>query len=150
MFSIIETGGKQYAVTAGKKLKVEKLQGAAGDAVVFDKVLLVAASDDDVTVGTPYVSGAKVSGEIIRQDRAKKLIVFRYKAKKRQQKKKGHRQPFTDSGIVEPEYFSQKLIAFAQITSSLKIQPSACNAIATRWGMSMRLPAVIMGRLEWS
>lgn len=99
MFSVIETGGKQYKVTVGEKIKIEKLAGETGDAVVFDKVLLVAASDSDVQVGAPYVKGAKVSGEIVQQGRAEKVIVFKYRPKKREKKKKGHRQPFTEVTI---------------------------------------------------
>ena len=99
MFSVIETGGKQYKVAVGEKIKVEKLAGETGDAVVFDKVLLVAASDSDVQVGAPYVKGAKVSGEIVQQGRAEKVIVFKYRPKKREKKKKGHRQPFTEVSI---------------------------------------------------
>lgn len=99
MFSVIETGGKQYKVTVGEKIKVEKLAGETGDAVVFDKVLLLAASDSDVQVGAPYVKGAKVSGEIVQQGRAEKVIVFKYRPKKREKKKKGHRQSFTEVSI---------------------------------------------------
>lgn len=100
MFAIIETGGKQYRVSAGNKVKVEKIEGKAGDPVVFDKVLLVAASDTDVHIGMPYVKGALVKGEITEQGRRKKLIVFKYKPKKRHRKKRGHRQPFTEVKIT--------------------------------------------------
>lgn len=100
MFSVIETGGKQYKVSVGEKIKIEKLAGEAGDTVMFDKVLLVAASDSDVQVGAPYVKGAKVSGEIVRQARAEKVVVFKYRPKKREQKKKGHRQSFTEVTIT--------------------------------------------------
>lgn len=99
MFSVIETGGKQYKVAVGEKIKVEKLEGNEGDAIVFDKVLLVAKSDSDIHVGTPYVKGAKVSGEILKQGRAEKVIVFKYRPKKREKKKKGHRQSFTEITI---------------------------------------------------
>ncbi len=103
MFGVIETGGKQYRVSVGKKIKVEKLEGVAGDAIAFDKVLLTAESDDAVRVGQPYVKGAKVSGEIVRQGRHEKLIVFKYRAKKREKTKKGHRQPFTEIAIMKIE-----------------------------------------------
>jgi len=96
MFSIIETGGKQYKVKAGDKIKIEKLDGEKGNEVVFDKVLLSAASEEDIKVGQPYVEGVKVVGEITNQERAKKLIVYKYKPKKRLRTKKGHRQPFTE------------------------------------------------------
>jgi len=97
-FAVIETGGKQYRVSAGDKLKVEKLAGEAGGAVVFDKVLLV-ANGDKVQVGAPYVSGAAVKGTIVRQARARKVIVFRYHSKVRYRKKNGHRQQFTEVAI---------------------------------------------------
>lgn len=104
MFSVIETGGKQYKVSVGGKIKVEKLEGGAGDKVTFDKVLLVADPKGETRVGQPYLSQAKVTGEIAKQDRHKKLIVFRYKAKKREKKKGGHRQPFTEVLIKNIEF----------------------------------------------
>ncbi|MEK7520412.1 MAG: 50S ribosomal protein L21 [Patescibacteria group bacterium] len=101
MFSVIETGGKQYFAAVGKKIKVEKLPGAVGDMVVFDRVLLTASSDDDAEFGVPYIAKTKVQGEIIEQGKAEKVIVFRYKAKKRQHTKKGHRQPYTEVKITD-------------------------------------------------
>lgn len=103
MFSIIETGGKQYVAAVGKKIKMEKLEGEEGKNVVFDKVLLVASSDDDVKVGKPYVSGAKVTGEVVKQGKGDKVISLRYKPKKRVRVKRGHRQLFTEVKIVEIE-----------------------------------------------
>lgn len=100
MFSVIETGGKQYKVAVGEKIKIEKLEGKEGDPVVFDKVLLTAASDDAVKIGQPYVEGGKVLGEIVRQARHDKVIVFKYRPKKRERKKKGHRQMFTEVKIT--------------------------------------------------
>ena len=98
MFAIIETGSKQYRVSTGDKIKVEKLKAEEGKGFVFDKVLLV--NDDKATeIGTPYIKGAKVEAEVLKQGRAKKVIVFRYKSKTRQRKKKGHRQPFTELKI---------------------------------------------------
>ena len=100
MFAIIETGGKQYKVVAGEKFKVEKLNAEAGSNFSFDKVLMV-ADGEDAKIGTPYVAGAKVEGKVLRQGRAKKLIVFRYHSKTRYRKKKGHRQPFTEVQITK-------------------------------------------------
>ena len=97
-FAVIETGGKQYRVAAGDKVKVEKLDAEAGSVFSFDKVLLT-ANDEEIQIGTPYVSGAKVEGKILRQARDKKKIVFKYHSKTRQHKKKGHRQPFTEVEI---------------------------------------------------
>ena len=93
MYAIIETGGKQYTIEKGNKIKVEKLEAEEGEKVVIDKVLLV--SDSDVTVGKPYVEGAKVEAKVLRQAKAKKIVVYKYKAKKNERKKKGHRQPYT-------------------------------------------------------
>ena len=98
-FSVIETGGKQYRVSAGQKVKVEKLNAEAGGSFVFNKVLL-AADGDAVTIGTPYISGAKVETKIVRQARDRKKIVFKYHSKTRRRKKKGHRQHFTEVEIV--------------------------------------------------
>ncbi len=99
-FAIIETGGKQYRVSAGDKVRVEKLDAEAGGDFVFDKVLL-AGDGENVKIGTPYVVGAKVEGRILRQARDKKKIVFKYHQKTRYKKKKGHRQPFTEVEIVK-------------------------------------------------
>ena len=96
MFSIIETGGKQYKVKEGDKIKVEKLDVEAGTEVVFDKVLLKVSDEDNVEIGQPYLKDVKVIGEITNQGRNKKLIVYKYKPKKRERTKKGHRQMFTE------------------------------------------------------
>lgn len=99
-FAVIRTGGKQYKVSAGDKLKVEKLAGAAGDAVTFDKVLL-ASRGEDVAIGAPLVDGASVEGKIVRQARDRKKIIFKYKSKTRQRRIKGHRQHFTEVEITK-------------------------------------------------
>ncbi|TSC95612.1 MAG: large subunit ribosomal protein L21 [Parcubacteria group bacterium Athens0714_26] len=99
MFAVIETGGKQYRVSAGQKLKVEKLNAEAGANLLLDKVLLV-ADGEDVKVGAPYVDGAKVEAKVLGQGRADKVIVFRYHSKTRYRKKKGHRQHFTELEIT--------------------------------------------------
>ena len=96
MFSIIETGGKQYKVKEGDKIKVEKLDGEAGAEVIFDRVLLQVSDEDKVEIGQPYLKDVKVIGEIANQGRNKKLIVYKYKPKKRERTKKGHRQMFTE------------------------------------------------------
>lgn len=94
MYAIIETGGKQYRVENGDQIAVEKLGIADGEAVTFDKVLVV-GSDDGVKVGTPYVEGSAVEGKVIESGKGKKVIIFKYKAKKDYRKKQGHRQPYT-------------------------------------------------------
>jgi large subunit ribosomal protein L21 len=99
-FAVIETGGKQYKVAAGQKIKVEKLGAKEGDKFVFDKVLL-RADGDKVEIGTSYVSGAKVEAKVLRQARDRKKIVFKYHSKTRYRKKKGHRQSFTEVEIAK-------------------------------------------------
>ena len=110
MLAVIKTGGKQYLVSPGDKIKGEKLDQADGKEVIFDQVLLL--SKGRVTkVGAPLVKGAKVKAKIIKQDRAKKVIVFKYNAKKRYQKKKGHRQPFSQVEILKILSTSQKSVS---------------------------------------
>ncbi|NLM39089.1 MAG: 50S ribosomal protein L21 [Firmicutes bacterium] len=94
MYAVVETGGKQYRVTEGDTLFVEKLDVTEGDQVVLDRVLLV-SKDGEVKVGTPYVEGAKVVAQAVKQGKGKKIIVFKYRAKKNYRKKRGHRQPYT-------------------------------------------------------
>jgi large subunit ribosomal protein L21 len=98
-FSVIETGGKQYRVSAGQKLKVEKLEVKAGDTVVFDTVLLRSIGDA-VSVGAPYIAGAKTEAKVLGDGRGKKAIVFKYHSKTRARKKKGHRQEYTELEIT--------------------------------------------------
>ncbi|MEK7193083.1 MAG: 50S ribosomal protein L21 [Patescibacteria group bacterium] len=97
-FAVIETGGKQYQVSAGETISIEKLDVSEGEAVVFDHVLLI---DDGVSTktGEPYISGSTVKGTATKQGRGKKVMVVKYKAKVRYQKKNGHRQPFTEVKI---------------------------------------------------
>ncbi len=94
-FAVIATGGKQYQVSVGDTITIEKLAGEhkKGDTISFDKVLLV-DNGTDTTIGTPYIDGAKVSGEITVIGRAQKVVVLKYKQKSRYQKKNGHRQPY--------------------------------------------------------
>ena len=98
MYAIIETGGKQYKVKAGDVIQVEKLTADAGTSFVFDTVLSILDGENSV-FGAPAVQGATVTGQIIGDGKAKKVIVYKYKAKKGFHKKKGHRQPFTSVEI---------------------------------------------------
>jgi large subunit ribosomal protein L21 len=93
MYAIIETGGKQVKVQEGQEVYIEKLDATEGDTVTFDKVLFVGG--DNVKVGSPMVAGASVTAKVAKQGRQKKIIVFKYKAKKNQHRKLGHRQPYT-------------------------------------------------------
>ena len=107
-FAVIQTGGKQYKVSEGSLVSIEKIKAdkngqgiehKKGDKIVFDKVLLV---DDgkDTTIGTPYINGAKVNAEIVEIGRARKIIVVKYKQKSRYLKRNGHRQPFFKVKII--------------------------------------------------
>jgi len=100
MLAVIKTGGKQYLVEAGKKIRIEKIEGKEKQEINFPEVLLL-ADGENVKIGKPFVAGASVKGEILRQAKAKKVIVFKYKPKKRERKKKGHRQLFTEVLIKE-------------------------------------------------
>ncbi len=99
MYAIIETGGKQYRVSKDDVIYVEKLDAAEGDTFKFDKVLIV-GDGKDVKVGAPYVSGAEVSGKIVKHGKAKKVTVFIYRPKKDSKRKLGHRQQFTKVEIT--------------------------------------------------
>lgn len=94
MYAIIETGGKQYRVQQGEKVKIEKLPMDDGAEVTFDKVLVI-GGEGAPKIGTPYVSGASVKGTVIKTAKDKKVIVFKYKNKTNYRRFRGHRQPFT-------------------------------------------------------
>ena len=94
MYAIIETGGKQYKVTSGDVLFIEKLDAEAETTVTFDKVIAV-NNDETMSVGDPYVAGATVEAKVLKNGKAKKITVFTYKPKKGKQRKLGHRQPYT-------------------------------------------------------
>jgi len=100
MIAIIQTGGKQYQVAAGEKLRIEKIEGESGTEVTFDDVLLV-GDETSVKVGQPQVAGAKVMATIFRQGKAKKVTGIKHHAKKRYKVKFGHRQLFTEVEIVK-------------------------------------------------
>ncbi len=93
-YAIFRTGGKQFKVAVGDKLRVEKLAGDVGSSVTFDDVLLV-GNEGTFKIGQPLVSGAKVEAKITAQDRDKKIIVFKFRRRKNYRRKNGHRQPFT-------------------------------------------------------
>lgn len=94
MYAIVETGGKQYRVTKGDVISVEKLKVEAGEEVTFDKVLAM-GDGVDVKIGTPYVDAAQVYGKVVENGKGQKVIIFKYKSKKDYRKKQGHRQPYT-------------------------------------------------------
>ena len=110
--AIIKTGGKQYIVKPGQKIKIEKLDELApvktttgkkeSSEVIFNEVLLL-EKNKKIEIGSPFIEGVKVIGKVLKQDKAKKVIIFKYKAKKRYKVKKGHRQPFTEVEILRIE-----------------------------------------------
>lgn len=106
MLAVIKTGGKQYIVAPGQKIKIEKINKKEGSEISFPEVLLL-EKGKKIEIGTPLIKGAKVIGKILRHGRGKKVIIFKYKPKTRYKVKKGHRQPFTEVEIKKFE-FSQK------------------------------------------
>ena len=100
MYAVIVTGGKQYKVSEGDTLFIEKLKVEEGSAVTFDQVLMV-GDGEKVTVGTPSVDGATVEAKVLKNGKAKKVYVFKMKRKKNYRRKKGHRQPFTKIEITK-------------------------------------------------
>lgn len=98
MYAVIKTGGKQYRVTEGQRLRVEKLPGNPGESLVFEEILLVGG--ESLRIGQPHVAGAKVSAEIVTHARDKKIIVFKLRRRKNYRRKQGHRQPFTELKIT--------------------------------------------------
>lgn len=100
MLAVIKTGGKQYLVSPGQKIKIEKIDTKEAKEIVFDEVLLL-EKGKSLEIGTPQVKGAKVVGKVLGQGRGKKVIVFKYKPKTRYKVKKGHRQPYTEIEILK-------------------------------------------------
>lgn len=98
MYAVIKTGGKQYRVSEGDVLRVEKLPGDVGADLVLDEVLMLGG--ETVAIGKPVVEGAKVTATIVAQDRAKKIIVFKKRRRKNYRRKNGHRQPYTELRIT--------------------------------------------------
>jgi large subunit ribosomal protein L21 len=100
MYAIVQTGGKQYKVSEGDTLYIEKLEAEAGTEVNFDQVLLV-SKDGNVVVGSPVVAGATVTATVLKNGKAKKILVYKYKSKKNYRRKQGHRQPYTQVQIAK-------------------------------------------------
>lgn len=104
MYAIVNTGGKQYRVQPGDTVRVEYLPGDQGDLIELEDVRLLSDDDGEVMIGAPTVEGAKVTAEVVQQGRAKKVIVFKYKAKTRYRRKNGHRQNFTELRVTDISY----------------------------------------------
>jgi len=103
MYAIIETGGKQYKVVEGDVIRCDLLEGEVGKNVTFDRVVLASKGGEKVTLGSPLVKGASVTGKVLRQDKDRKILVFKYKPKKRVRKLTGHRQRFAEVQITKIE-----------------------------------------------
>ena len=102
MFAVIETGGKQYKVVEGDQIFVEKLEVAEGETVTFESVKALSLGDK-LEIGAPTVEGAKVTAKVLKNGKAKKIYVMKYKSKKNEKKKQGHRQPYTKVEILSIE-----------------------------------------------
>ena len=113
MYAVIESCGKQYKVAEGDVVFFEKLDTAEGKKVTFDKVVLV-SEDGKIQVGNPYVKGVKVEGKVVSHGKAKKIIVFKMKAKKNYRRKQGHRQPYTKVEITAIKSTARKTAAKAE------------------------------------
>lgn len=100
MYAVIESGGKQHRVVPGEVLQLEKLDVAQGDKVDFDKVMMI-GDGDNVQIGTPYVEGGKVTAEVVRNGRARKVNIIKMKRRKHYRRQAGHRQHFTEVKIVD-------------------------------------------------
>ncbi|MBU1019211.1 MAG: 50S ribosomal protein L21 [Patescibacteria group bacterium] len=101
MFAVIEVGGKQYQVEEKKEILIEKVEGEVGKNLTIKTVVLLAKSDSDVTIGTPYVAGATVELKLLEEVKADKIRVFKMKAKKRYQKTQGHRQKYWKAKVLK-------------------------------------------------
>lgn len=100
MYAVIKTGGKQYRVAPGDKLRIEKLKAAEGESVEFDQVLMV-GDGDDVKIGAPYVDGGKVTATVKSQGRGKKVEIIKFRRRKHHMKRQGHRQAYTEVEITD-------------------------------------------------
>ena len=119
MYAVIESCGKQYKVAEGDVVFFEKLDAEEGKKVAFDKVILV-SEDGKVQVGNPYVKGVKVEGKVVAHGKAKKIIVFKMKAKKNERTKQGHRQPYTKVEITGIKTAAKKTAAKAEKTEKVE------------------------------
>ena len=108
MYAIIEACGKQYKVAQGDVVFFEKLDAEEGKKIKFDNVILLSSEDGKVEVGNPYVKGAKVEGKVVSHGKAKKILVYKYKAKKNYRRTQGHRQPYTKVEITAVKTAAEK------------------------------------------
>ena len=124
MYAIIESCGKQYKVAEGDVVFFEKLDAEEGKKVTFDKVILV-SEEGKIQVGNPYVKGIKVEGKVVSHGKAKKIIVFKMKAKKNYRRKQGHRQPYTKVEITEIKTAAKKTATTAKKAETVEAKTAA-------------------------
>lgn len=111
MYAVIKTGGKQYKISEGDKIKIEKIDGKIGETVKLKDVLIVSSDNKTVEAGKPFLEGATITAKILDQDKDKKVTAFRYKPKKRVRIKRGHRQMFTVVEIVKINHKQKESLA---------------------------------------
>jgi len=133
MYAVIETGGKQYRVSPGQTVEVELLPAEPGRSIALDRVLLV-ATDGQTLVGQPTVAGAKVVGTIAREGRGEKIIVFKYKSKKRYRRTKGHRQDYTYLTITDIQADGKSLVPDDERTRYERQAAKAARRYESRLG----------------
>ena len=124
MYAIIEACGKQYKVAQGDVVFFEKLDAEEGKKIKFDHVILVSSEDGKVEIGNPYVKGAKVEGKVVSHGKAKKILVYKYKAKKNYRRTQGHRQPYTKVEITAVKTAAEKK-ATAKTEAEVEVKEKA-------------------------
>ena len=130
MYAIIESCGKQYKVTEGDVIFFEKLDVEEGKKVTFDNVVLV-SDDKKVEVGAPYVKGVKVEGKVVSHGKGKKILVYKYKAKKNYRRTQGHRQPYTKVEITKIKTAAEKAEAKAETKTAPKAETKSAEKKTT-------------------
>ena len=145
MYAVIETGGKQYRVSEGDVITVEKLNVEDGANVELDKVLIL-GEGNDIQVGTPYIDGAKIMGRVVENGKAKKVVIFKYKSKKDYRKKQGHRQPYTmieilsldgKAPVKKSAPKAEEVAADEEVTANASMKKDELLAIAEAKGIEI-------------
>ena len=138
MYAVVATGGKQYKVAEGDILRVEKLSGEVGSEIAFDKILIF-SDGENVKIGRPDVEGVTVHGQIVAQGKSKKIIVFKYKRRKRYRRKQGHRQTFTAVRIdrIEADMATCAKWQVPLVITSLGAREEIFNAVRGWGGITM-------------
>ncbi len=133
MYAVVNSGGKQYKVQQGEVLRIEKIPGDVGSPVIFDRVLMF-ADGENVNIGRPALDDVSVEGHIVEQGKAKKIIVFKYKRRKRYRRKKGHRQEFTAVLIdsIKPKGSKTKKTSESKVASKAEAKKPAPKKEASK------------------